>query len=143
MPYTTLGRAVAQGAIGLLRQQLPPTTRVRGRVTRGGEAPNAIPERTEGRWYVRAETLAELASVEGRVRRGGRLEEGLAQEQRETRIPVARPPLAKSRTQGLVSLRVKEGEGGRKRPRMAGRSRLRRSACGGRPAARGHPRNAG
>ncbi len=58
---------VAQVAVGLLRQQLPSTVRVHGLVTRGGEAPNAIPERTEGRWYVRAETLAELAEVEERV----------------------------------------------------------------------------
>lgn len=60
---------LAQVAIGLLRQQLPPSVRVHGLVTRGGEAPNAIPELTEGRWYVRAESLAELAEVEPRVRR--------------------------------------------------------------------------
>lgn len=60
---------VAQVAIGLLRQQLAPSVRVHGVVTRGGDAPNAIPELTEGRWYVRAESLAELASVEPRVRR--------------------------------------------------------------------------
>ena len=44
-------------AIGLLRQQLPASVRVHGIVTDGGEAPNAIPERTGGRWYVRAESL--------------------------------------------------------------------------------------
>jgi amidohydrolase len=60
---------VAQVAIGLLRQQLPSSVRVHGLVTRGGEAPNAIPQRTEGRWYVRAETLAELAEIEPRVMR--------------------------------------------------------------------------
>ena len=60
---------VAQVAIGLLRQQLPSSVRVHGVMTNGGEAPNAIPERTEGRWYVRAESLAELAEVESRVRR--------------------------------------------------------------------------
>lgn len=59
---------VAQVAIGLLRQQLPSSVRVHGLVTRGGEAPNAIPERTTGRWYVRAETLDELADIEPRVR---------------------------------------------------------------------------
>ncbi|WP_455361358.1 DUF1028 domain-containing protein [Streptomyces sp. SYSU K21746] len=58
---------VAQVAIGLLRQQLPPTVRVHGLLTRGGEAPNAIPERTEGRWYVRAATLDELSRVQPRV----------------------------------------------------------------------------
>jgi amidohydrolase len=60
---------VAQVAIGLLRQQLPASVRVHGMMTRGGEAPNAIAERTEGRWYVRAETLTELADVEARVMR--------------------------------------------------------------------------
>ena len=38
-------------------------------MTRGGEVPNAIPQHTEGRWYVRAETLAELAEIEPRVMR--------------------------------------------------------------------------
>ena len=60
---------IAQVAIGLLRQQLLSSVRVHGMMTRGGEAPNAIAERTEGRWYVRAETLTELAEVEPRVMR--------------------------------------------------------------------------
>ncbi|MDO5744342.1 MAG: M20/M25/M40 family metallo-hydrolase, partial [Micrococcaceae bacterium] len=58
---------IAQMAIGLLRQQLPKETRVHGIQTRGGEAPNAIPEKTTGRWYVRAETLAELEPLNERV----------------------------------------------------------------------------
>ncbi len=58
---------VAQVALGLLRQQLPHTARVHGIMTNGGQAPNAIPDRTEGRWYVRAETLAELEAIERRV----------------------------------------------------------------------------
>ncbi|WP_226367390.1 M20 family metallopeptidase [Pseudonocardia sp. ICBG162] len=60
---------VAQVAIGLLRQQLPHSARVHGIVTAAGTAPNAIPEDSSGRWYVRAETLAELAEIEPRVRR--------------------------------------------------------------------------
>lgn len=60
---------VAQVALGLLRQQLPPGTRIHGVQTRGGEAPNAIPEKTEGRWYVRAESLALLEKLEVWVRR--------------------------------------------------------------------------
>lgn len=60
---------VAQVALGLLRQQLPTDTRVHGIQTVGGQAPNAIPERTEGRWYWRASTLAELEVLEERVRR--------------------------------------------------------------------------
>lgn len=58
---------VAQLAISLLRQQLPGTVRVHGVQTNGGEAPNAIPERTEGRWYVRAETTEQLIALEERV----------------------------------------------------------------------------
>lgn len=60
---------VAQVAIGLLRQQLESGVRVHGVVTNGGDAPNAIPEVTEGRWYVRADSLAELAVLEERVRK--------------------------------------------------------------------------
>lgn len=58
---------VAQVAVGLLRQQLPSSVRVHGVMTNGGEAPNAIPERTDGRWYVRAESLAQLAETEEKV----------------------------------------------------------------------------
>ncbi|MEV5537112.1 M20 family metallopeptidase [Saccharopolyspora shandongensis] len=63
------GFTVAQVAIGLLRQQLPSSARVHGVVTHAGDAPNAIPENASGRWYVRAETLAELAELEPRVMR--------------------------------------------------------------------------
>ena len=41
--------------------------RVHGVMTKGGEAPNAIPELTQGRWYVRAESLAELDVVSPKV----------------------------------------------------------------------------
>lgn len=58
---------IAQLGISLLRQQLPSSVRVHGVQTRGGEAPNAIPERTEGRWYVRAESTAQLIELEERV----------------------------------------------------------------------------
>jgi len=60
---------IAQVALGLLRQQLPANTRVHGIQTVGGQAPNAIPAHTEGRWYTRAETLAELDALDERVRR--------------------------------------------------------------------------
>lgn len=60
---------VAQVAIGLLRQHLPPSSRVHGIVTSAGSAPNAIPDSSSGRWYVRAETLAELAEIEPKVMR--------------------------------------------------------------------------
>ncbi|KMO73019.1 M20 family metallopeptidase [Mycolicibacterium obuense] len=60
---------IAQVAIGLMRQQFPNDVRVHGVMTNGGEAPNAIPQRTEGRWYVRAGTLAQLGELEDRVTR--------------------------------------------------------------------------
>jgi len=59
---------IAQVAIGLLRQQLPASVRVHGIVTHAGLAPNAIPDHAEGRWYVRAASLAELDRIEPRVR---------------------------------------------------------------------------
>lgn len=58
---------ISQVALGLLRQQLPPNTRVHGIQTVGGEAPNAIPGVTEGRWYTRAQTLADLEPLRRRV----------------------------------------------------------------------------
>ncbi|KWR70449.1 peptidase M20 [Arthrobacter sp. W1] len=60
---------IAQVALGLMRQQLPAGTRVHGIQTNGGQAPNAIPGKTEGRWYVRAENLAELEKLDQKVRR--------------------------------------------------------------------------
>jgi len=58
---------VAQVAVGLLRQHLRPTDRVHGIVTKGGDAPNIVPEDTRGEWYVRADSLEHLAMVEPRV----------------------------------------------------------------------------
>lgn len=60
---------VAEVAIGLLRQQLPASVRVHGIVTHAGDAPNAIPGRTRGRWYVRAGTMAELEETAAKVKR--------------------------------------------------------------------------
>jgi amidohydrolase len=60
---------VAQVAIGLLRQQLPGGTRVHGLVTRSGEAPNAIPQRSEGRWYVRGDSTDLMGGAREKVLR--------------------------------------------------------------------------
>ncbi|MER7394335.1 M20 family metallopeptidase [Streptomyces sp. NPDC000151] len=87
---------VAQVAIGLLRQQLPYSVRVHGMLTRGGEAPNAIPERTSGRWYVRAGSLEELDAVRPRVERcfeAGALAAGC-----ELSVAHESPPYAEFRT---------------------------------------------
>ncbi|HVE94969.1 MAG TPA: amidohydrolase [Acidimicrobiales bacterium] len=60
---------VAQTSIGLLRQHIRSTDRVHGIVTYGGDAPNVVPERTRGKWYVRSASLAELADLEPKVHR--------------------------------------------------------------------------
>jgi amidohydrolase len=59
--------AIAQVAIGLLRQQLRPGDQVHGIVTSGGEAANIIPESVTGRFMCRATSLAALAAFEPRV----------------------------------------------------------------------------
>jgi amidohydrolase len=60
---------VAQTAIGLLRQHIRPTDRIHGIVVHGGDAPNIVPHHTEGRWFVRSKTLAQLAELEPKVAR--------------------------------------------------------------------------
>jgi amidohydrolase len=59
---------VSQVAIGLLRQHIHRTDRIHGIVTKGGDAPNVIPESASGVWLVRSRTLAELSELEPRVR---------------------------------------------------------------------------
>lgn len=71
---------VAQVGIGLLRQHLRPDDRVHGIVTDGGDAPNIVPERTGGRWYVRARTLAELEPKVHRCFEAGALATGCSVE---------------------------------------------------------------
>ena len=58
---------VAQVGIGLLRQHISATDRIHGIVTDGGDAPNIIPHRTAGQWYVRSASLTELAELYPRV----------------------------------------------------------------------------
>lgn len=58
---------IAQTAIGLLRQQMRPTDRVHGIVTKGGEAPNVIPAHTSARYAVRSSTFAKLEDLKQRV----------------------------------------------------------------------------
>ncbi|MFN8623867.1 MAG: amidohydrolase, partial [Chloroflexota bacterium] len=60
---------IAQTAIALLRQQLRPTDRVHGIVTKGGDAANIIPARTEAQWMVRGVDVARLDEVTAMVRR--------------------------------------------------------------------------
>jgi len=60
---------VAQTAIGLLRQQLRPTDRVHGIVTKGGDAVNVIPAQTGASYGVRASVLGDLVEVRDKVLR--------------------------------------------------------------------------
>ena len=60
---------VAQVGIGLLRQQFRSHDQVHGIVTKGGDAPNVIPAHTSAKYYVRAETLEALETLEAKVRR--------------------------------------------------------------------------
>ncbi|WP_150460834.1 M20 family metallopeptidase [Nesterenkonia ebinurensis] len=60
---------IAQVSIGLLRQQLPQSVRVHGILREAGTAPNAIPERIRGSWYVRAADLDELEVIFHKVTR--------------------------------------------------------------------------
>ena len=60
---------VAQVALGLLRQQLPPGTQVHGIVTEGGDAANIIPSHTKGRFMLRARSLEELEMLRPKVHR--------------------------------------------------------------------------
>jgi len=60
---------VAQVAIGLVRQHLRRGDQVHGIVTKGGDAPNIVPEETRGRFMVRARTLEDLAVLRPRIER--------------------------------------------------------------------------
>jgi len=58
---------VAQVAIGLIRQHLRRGDQVHGIVTKGGDAPNIVPEETRGRFMVRARSLEDLAVLRPRI----------------------------------------------------------------------------
>jgi amidohydrolase len=57
----------AYQAIAQLRQHIRPTERIHGIITDGGQAPNIVPERAAGRFYVRARNAAELEPLKRRV----------------------------------------------------------------------------
>jgi amidohydrolase len=60
---------VAQVAIGLLRQHLPPTDQVHGVVVHGGDVANVVPAHTRGEWMIRARDVDDLAALRPRVER--------------------------------------------------------------------------
>jgi amidohydrolase len=61
------GLVLAYQAIAALRQHIRPTERVHGIITNGGQAPNIVPERAAGRFYVRARNERELEPLKERV----------------------------------------------------------------------------
>ena len=58
---------VAQVAIGLLRQQLPPGDQVHGVTISGGEVANIIPDRSVGRYMCRSTTIEGLRGLRPRI----------------------------------------------------------------------------
>lgn len=57
----------AYQAIAQLRQHIKNTERIHGIITKGGNAPNIVPDETEGFFYVRAANAVELAALKLRV----------------------------------------------------------------------------
>ncbi|SAM07440.1 hypothetical protein [Absidia glauca] len=57
----------AYNNISMLRQQLLPTDRVHGIITKGGAAPNIIPDYTSGWFYVRTHKYKEIHRIKSKV----------------------------------------------------------------------------
>ena len=58
---------LAYQSISNLRQHIRPTERIHGIITDGGQAPNIVPERAAGRFFVRAANERALAALKPRV----------------------------------------------------------------------------
>lgn len=54
--------------VSTFRQHMYPTDKIHGIITKGGDAPNIIPSRTESEWYVRAATKERLDEMMARFR---------------------------------------------------------------------------
>jgi len=71
MPHKGLnaldGLLLAYQAISNLRQHIRGSERIHGIVSEGGQAPNIVPDRTAGQFYVRAANEAHLAALKPRV----------------------------------------------------------------------------
>lgn len=71
MPFRGLNAldalVTAYQAIAQLRQHIQQTERIHGIIVEGGLAPNIVPERAAGRFYVRARDGVELAALKKRV----------------------------------------------------------------------------
>jgi len=58
---------LAYQAVAQLRQHIKPTERIHGIINEGGVAPNIVPDRASGTFYVRAADAIELAALKKRV----------------------------------------------------------------------------
>ena len=58
---------MAYTAISVMRQQLRPTDRVHGVITKGGEKANIIPDYTSAQFLIRSKSLADLNEVRAKV----------------------------------------------------------------------------
>ena len=71
MPHAGLNAldalVTAYQAIAQLRQHIKNSERIHGIITKGGNAPNIVPDETEGFFYVRAANAEELAPLKKRV----------------------------------------------------------------------------
>jgi metal-dependent amidase/aminoacylase/carboxypeptidase family protein len=88
-------------AIGLLRQQLPASVRVHGLVTNGGQAPNALPELTEGRASTDMGNVSQVVPaihLARRAMRSGALPAGLARLAQRSRSHTSNASLRASPT---------------------------------------------
>jgi metal-dependent amidase/aminoacylase/carboxypeptidase family protein len=54
-------------SVAALRQHIRATERIHGIIVDGGQAPNIVPDRAAGRFYVRARNAEELAPLKRRV----------------------------------------------------------------------------
>lgn len=58
---------MAYASISAMRQQIRPTDRVHGVITKGGEKANIIPDHTAAQYLIRSKTLADLDDLRGKV----------------------------------------------------------------------------
>lgn len=58
---------LAYQGVAALRQHISKSERIHGIITEGGQAPNVVPDRTAGRFYVRAEHFEALEPLKQRV----------------------------------------------------------------------------
>lgn len=88
-----------------LRQHVKSTVRMHGVITHGGQVPNVVPDYTRGHFYVRAETLGEVAELAEKVRK---IAEGAASMSGcEMKFTLPHPPYADTVPNYTLARRIK------------------------------------